>query len=148
MFTFSIAKHICNHIIRHNQNFVFLINIIYIIRVLIKALESLQYFKPTGLCFSINSLYLASLVSLSYNTYHNHTYIISYHIIYHIISYHIHIIIVHVRFFLSANYTLCKILVRYCAIIFSGPNFSPVRLFCTVRLLISYIFPNLYNKGE
>ena len=54
------------------------------------------------------------------------------------------LIIVHVRFFFSAKFSLCTILIRYCAI-FSGPNFSPVYFFCIILLFILNIFSELFQ---
>ena len=48
--------------------------------------------------------------------------------------------------FFSAKFTLCMVLVRYCTIIFPGPDFSLVHLFRTVRLFILNIFAKLFQK--
>lgn len=57
-------------------------------------------------------------------------------------------LIVQLRFFFLTKFPLCMILIRYCTIIFSRPNFCYIRLFCTFRLVILNIFSEFYQKSE
>ena len=47
--------------------------------------------------------------------------------------------------FFSAKFPLCTILIRYRTIIFSVPNFSPVRLFYTLQFFILNIFLRTFS---